>query len=187
MLMENVTLMLRQWEAGDDDARDALFQLLHVNLLKTAHRQLASHGSPTLQPADLVNESLLRMLAGEAGYRDRTHLLATAALKVRSVLVDHLRAKASAKRGGDLQRVTLSLALDGDDAAADGEPAEVFALHQALDTLAEFDARAADVIELTYFGGMNRSEIAMVLGVSLATVDRDLLFGRTWLSRQLGR
>ena len=180
-----VTVMLRRWQAGDQDAREALFEMLHANLLAVARQHIASHDGAgvTLAPADLVNESILRLLGTQADYRDRTHLLATAALKVRAVLVDHIRHKLAAKRGGDLQRVTLSLALD--EAEDHAQALDVFALHEALDALGEFDARAANVIELTYFGGLDRKEIAMVLDLSVATVDRDLHFGRTWLGHRL--
>ena len=179
----DVTIMLRRWQAGDMHARDALFEMLHANLLAVARRHVTPHDGLTLAPADLVNESILRLLGAQADYRDRTHLMATAALKVRSVLVDHIRSKMTAKRGGGLQHVTLGIALD--EASATTEPYDVFALHEALDALGSFDARAANIIEMTYFGGLDRKEIAMVLDVSVPTVDRDLRFGRTWLGRRL--
>ena len=177
-----VTLMLRRWQAGDMDARDALFEMLHAKLLAVARRHVAPHDGLTLAPADLVNESIVRLLGAQPDYRDRAHLLATAALKVRAVLVDHIRAKMAGNRGGDWQRVTLSIALD--EAAATA-PFDVFALHEALDALSEFDPRAANVIELSYFGGLERGEIAMVLDISVPTVDRDLRFGRAWLGQRL--
>lgn len=178
-----VTLMLRRWQAGDMDARDALFEMLHANLLALARRHVAPHDGLTLAPADLVNESIVRLLGAQPDYRDRAHLLATAALKVRAVLVDHIRAKMAGKRGGDWQRVTLTLSLD--EGTPTGQPFDVFALHEALDALSEFDPRAANVIELSYFGGLERGEIAMVLDISVPTVDRDLRFGRAWLGQRL--
>ena len=178
-----VTLRLRRWQAGDMDARDALFEMLHANLLAVARRHVDFHDGMTLAPADVVNESILRLLGVQADYRDRTHLMATAALKVRAVLVDHIRNKMTAKRGGGMEHVTLGIALD--ESSATTQPFDVFALHEALDALGTFDARAANVIEMTYFGGLNRTEIAMVLEVSVPTVDRDLRFGRTWLGRRL--
>ena len=179
----DVTIMLRRWQAGDMHARDALFEMLHANLLAVARRHVTPHNGLTLAPADLVNESILRMLGAKVDYRDRTHLMATAALKVRSVLVDHIRARMAAKRGGGVPHLTLGIALDEEGAAT--ELHDVFALHGALDALGAFDARAANIIELTYFGGLDRKEIAMVLDVSVPTVDRDLRFGRAWLGRRL--
>ena len=80
-------------------------------------------------------------------------------------------------------QLTLSHARDVQDGDDDGY--DVMALHQALNQLSELEPRAASMVELTYFGGMSRDEIAMVLGVSAPTVDRDLRFARAWLNRQL--
>ena len=178
-----VTVMLQRWQAGDMQARDALFEMLHANLLAVARRHMAGHEGMTLAPADLVNESIVRLLGAQPDYHDRAHLLTTAALKLRGVLVDHIRARMAARRGGDWQRVTLTLSLA--EGTPTGQPFDVFALHEALDALAAFDPRAANAIELAYFGGLEREEIATVLEVSVPTVDRDLRFGRTWLGRQL--
>lgn len=175
--------MLRRWQAGDMDARDALFEMLHANLLAVASRHVAAHDQMTLAPAELVNESILRLLGAQPDYHDRTHLMATAALKVRAVLGDHIRHKMAARHGGGVQHLTLSIALN--EAGTGEEPFDAFALHEALDALGTFDRRAANVIEMTYFGGLDRKEIAMVLAVSVPTVDRDLRFGRAWLERRL--
>src|SRR5690625_1058362 len=104
---------------------------------------------------------------------------------MRDVLVDFARARASAKRGGGQSDLTLSWADRA--ASADGASAEheVLALHQALLRLGENDQRAANAIVLTYCGGMKRDEVAMALGISPATLDRDLRFARAWLSREL--
>ncbi len=178
-----VTLMLRRWQDGDAQARDTIIEFLHASLQRMAHKHLAGQDRITLQPADLVQESILRLLGTEADYRDRTHLLATAALKVRAVLIDHIRAKLAVKRGGGAPQVSMTIAVH--DVVGEQDPLEAFALHDALEKLAAFDLRCANVIEMTYFGGLSRKEIAMVLDISIPTVDRDLLFGRTWLAREL--
>lgn len=165
------------------DAREHLFEALYSDLMQIARHRLANHTSGTLQPAALVNESLMRLLGAHADYNDRTHFIAVAALKMRSVLVDHLRARAADKRGGNAEQLTLSHAAEMAD--GDGIGYDVLALHQALNQLSEMEPRAASTIELTYFGGMSRDEIALVLGVSPPTVDRDLRFARAWLNRQL--
>ncbi len=164
-------------------AREQLFEALYADLMLVARSRLFNHAGGTLQPAALVNESLLRLLGAEADYKDRAHFIAVAALKMRSVLVDHLRARSADKRGGDLVQLTLSHASEVQ--AGDDDGHDVMALHQALNQLSELEPRAASMVELTYFGGMSRDEIAMVLGVSLPTVDRDLRFARAWLNRQL--
>ncbi|MGX9719390.1 ECF-type sigma factor [Stenotrophomonas acidaminiphila] len=178
-----ITQLLHRWQGGDAQAREQLFEALYSDLMLIARNRLFNDTGGTLQPAALVNESLLRLLGSEVDYRDRAHFIAVAALKMRSVLVDHLRARAADKRGGNLVQLTLSHASDvADD---DGSAYDVMALHQALSQLAELEPRAASMVELTYFGGMSRDEIALVMGVSAPTVDRDLRFARAWLNRQL--
>jgi len=164
-------------------ARESLFEALYSDLVLVARNRLLNQTSGTLQPAALVNESMMRLLGTDVDYKDRAHFIAMAALKMRAVLVDHLRARSADKRGGNLVHLTLSHAgevVDGEEDAHD-----VMALHQALNRLAELEPRAASMVELTYFGGMSRDEIAVVLGVSAPTVDRDLRFARAWLNRQL--
>lgn len=182
-MAQKITQLLHGWRAGDEVARDQLFDALYEDLMLVARHRLAHQTTGTLQPAGLVNESLLRLLGSEVNYNDRTHFIAVAALKMRSVLVDHLRARSALKRGGEVERLTLSHASEVLE--EEGVAYEVIALHQALNRLSELEPRAASTIELTYFGGMSREEIALVLGVSLPTVDRDLRFARAWLNRQL--
>jgi RNA polymerase sigma factor (TIGR02999 family) len=96
------------------------------------------------------------------------------------VLIDHARARDADKRGGGAVHVTLTA-----DAASASAAPELLALDAALRRLEEEDARTGKIIELTYFGGLNRDEIAHVLAVSVPTVDRSLRFGRAWLKREL--
>ena len=182
-LDRQITLLLHRWREGDLDAREHLFQALYADLMQIARSRLSNQTNGTLQPAALVNESLMRLLGSDADYQDRTHFIAIAALKMRSVLVDHLRARSADKRGGNAEQLTLSHAQDMSDEDTIGH--DVLALHQALNKLAELEPRAASTIELTYFGGMSRDEIALVLDVSVPTVDRDLRFARAWLNREL--
>ncbi len=182
-LSEPITRLLQRWHQGDLDAREQLFEALYSDLMQIARNRLFNLNNGTLLPAALVNESVIRLLGAQANYKDRIHFIAVAALKMRSVLVDHLRAGAAEKRGGNAEQLTLSHAFEVQDEAAAGY--DVLALHQALNQLAEVDQRAASAVELTYFGGMNRDEIALVLSVSAPTVDRDLRFARAWLNRQL--
>lgn len=125
---------------------------------------------------------MLRLLGGQPGFEDRRHFVALAATKMRSVLIDHARARATNKRGGGLQKLTLSHA-DAHSPSEDGY--EIMALHQALEQLAEHDPRSASVIELTYFGGLTREEVAELADISPQTVDRDLRFARAWLRSRL--
>ncbi|WP_161809598.1 ECF-type sigma factor [Stenotrophomonas terrae] len=181
--MNPITHFLHRWQQGDIDARDLLFEAIYSDLMLIARNRLSNHSGGTLEPSALVNESLMRLMGSEISYSDRVHFISVAALKMRSVLVDRLRFNSAIKRGGYAENVTISHADNVVDESAIGY--DVLALHQALNQLVEIEPRAASVIELTYFGGMSRDEIASVLGVSSPTVDRELRFARAWLNRRL--
>lgn len=183
-----VTRLLHRWRHNDDAAALAeLLDLLYGVLRGMAEARLpaARDGDRTLRPTALVNEAMLRLMDGHADFSDRNHFLALAALKMRSVLADYARRAEAIKRGGDHVRVTVSLIDDDESSGVGTIQQDLFALDQALELLAAHDARAARVIECTYFGGMSREGTAQVLGVSVPTVDRDLRFARAWLNRQL--
>jgi RNA polymerase sigma factor (TIGR02999 family) len=176
------TRLLRAWRGGDGEALAALLPRVYDALREIAAARLRSRDGHTLQPTALVHEALLRLIGGTPDWHDRVHFLAVASLRMRAVLVDHARAQAAAKRGGGAEAVTLS-AWDGAQTGADG--VDVLALHAALDRLAAHDERAARIVEMTYFGGMERAEVAAALGLSVPTVDRDLRFAKAWLNRAL--
>lgn len=179
-----VTVLLREWRAGDADALGRLLPMVYDTLRAMASaRMRATPGSVTLQPTALVHEALLRMLGREADWSDRAHFMALMALKMRAVLVDHARARAAEKRGGGLMH-ELTLSHAEREAGVVSEYS-VLGLHQALDLLAAHDPRAARGVEMMYFGGMTREEIATVLDISVPTVDRDLRFAKAWLNRAL--
>ena len=182
-----VTQWLDRWRAGEPGAQDGVVERVYATLHDMAQAKMAARGqSPALlQPTALVNEALMRLLASGADYRDRVHFVATASVKMRAVLVDYARSALADKRGGGAEHLTLSAA----DAAGGGQGQEEFvqllALHQALERFAVLDPRAARAVELSYFGGMNQEEIAVVLGISVATVERDLRIARAWLRTAL--
>jgi len=181
---QEVTCLLRRWsEQQDIAARDQLLALLYTQLRGMAVARLGNPRDGVLQPPVLVHEALMRMIDGEVAYRDRVHFLSLAALKMRSVLVDHARAMAASKRGGGVVNLTLSSA--DLEVSPDHDAFEVLALNRALEELTALDPRAARTVEWMYFGGMGREEIAMALDVSVPTVDRDLRFAKAWLNRHL--
>jgi RNA polymerase sigma factor (TIGR02999 family) len=131
----------------------------------------------------LVNELYLRLMGSEPlAYQDRAHFYAIAAQTMRRILIDHARARIAGKRGGEQERVSLT-AVEGWNPVAQSE--DVIALDQALAKLEKADARAARVVELRFFGGLQEEEIAEVLGVSIITVKRDWKVARAWLVGRL--
>lgn len=177
-----VVLLLDQWRRGDQDAYDRLIPLVYGELRRLAHAQLR-HESPghSLQPTVLVHEAYLRLAEADIDWQNRTHFLSVAARVMRRILVDWARARRAEKRGGHGARVAFS---DGVWAPS-SKPVDVLDLDQALERLQTFDTRQAQVVELSYFGGLTYPEIGRMLGISEATVDRDLRHARAWLKREL--
>lgn len=178
----DVTRLLHRWREGDPDALDALTPLLYAELRRLASGQLSrERRNHTLQATEVVHEAFVRLIGTDVPWQDRAHFLAVAARTMRRLLVDHARARGREKRGGDLARVTLQPW----DASSTPVSDEILALDGALSTLARQDQRAAAVIELHHFGGLTYEEVGEVLGVSTATVKRDLRVARVWLRREM--
>ncbi|MBI3682273.1 MAG: sigma-70 family RNA polymerase sigma factor [Acidobacteria bacterium] len=178
----NVTALLRAWQNGDQEARQQLMTILYQELRRlAAHYFRAQKPGHTLQPTALVHELYLRLFSGAPpAIRDRGHLMALAARQLRNLLVDHARARAAQKRGG--VRVDLQVA---DHRAAEPAGTDIETLDQALRKLENLDPRAAQVVELRFFGGLTEKEVAETLGLSTASVRRDWDFARTWLLAQM--
>jgi RNA polymerase sigma-70 factor, ECF subfamily len=182
--MEPITIvqLLQDWRAGDKGAYARLIPLVYDELRRLARGQLRREQTGhSLQPTVLVHEAYLRLVKAEVDWRNRTHFLSVAARVMRRILVEHARARRAEKRGGDALHVTLT----GPIAAPDGRPIDVLALDEAMERLREFDARQAEIVELSYFGGLTYPEIGELVGISEATVDRDLRHARAWLRREL--
>lgn len=179
-----ITGLLELWRLGDQDAANRVMELVYSELHRIASRAMRrEQGEHTLQTTALVHEVYLR-LCGKAAinWKDRSHFFAVAAQQLRRVLVDHARRAHSEKRGGLMVRVEL-LESDGHMARIDQR---VLSVDEALTRLQALDERAAQVIELRFFGGLNEMEAAEALGISVATLKRDWDFARTWLANQLG-
>ncbi len=165
-------------------ALEKLTPRVYDELHKLARAYLR-RGQPvvTLQPTALINEAYLRLLdqSQPIQWENRAHFFGIAARVMRMVLVDHARAHRAAKRGGEAGVV----ALDDCMAVSPGRAPDVLEVNEALDLLAAVDERKANVIELRYFGGMNREEVAAALGLTVPTVKRDLRLGEAWLRRRL--
>jgi RNA polymerase sigma factor (TIGR02999 family) len=163
------------------------FAALVYDELRLLARRYLAHERPdhTFQPTDLVHEACARLgERADASFQDRAHFVATAARAMRSILVDHARAKLADKRGGGAQRVTLRESVAG--AAGDGDAGiDVLALDDALERLARFDPRKAQIVELRFFGGRSIAETAEALGISHMTVSSDWRVARAWLAAEL--
>ncbi len=182
---ENITVLLGEWRAGQRDAEARLFALITDELRRLAGSHLRrEREGHTLQPTALVNEAWMRLAQQETpDFENRAHFFGVAARLMRQILVDHARARGARRRDAGL-RVDFTGALDvtADEGKA---PERVLALHDALEKLAAFDDRRAKVLELRYFGGLSRDEIATALGVTERIVKRDLVVAQAWLKREL--
>jgi RNA polymerase sigma factor (TIGR02999 family) len=186
-----ITGLLRAWSGGDAAALNRLTPLVYTELRSLARRYLR-HERPgnTLQTTGLVHEAYLRLVnAKDIDWHDRLHFFAVSAQMMRRILVDAARTRASAKRGGNIQRINHSTAIDLDQIADLGtdKGAELIALDDALNVLAQMNARHARIVELRFFGGLSVEETASVLSISPQSVMRDWKLARAWLKRELTR
>lgn len=178
---QDITRLLRRWQAGDLVARERLVEAVYAQVRAIAGRTVRANPGSTLGATELAHEALARLLGADASWENRRHFFNVVAQATRQILVDAARRRVRDKRGGGAIAVSLSAA----DEQAQAEDEDLLRLHEALEQLAARDARKAQVLELTYFGGLDREELARALEVSVPTVDRDLRFGKAWLKRAL--
>ena len=178
-----VTLLLRAWHAGDEDAYRRVSAILYDELRRQAAGFMRRKRSgDSLRATALVHEAFIRLAnADRVNWQDRRHFLAVGARTMRRVLVDATRARAATKRGAGAMLVPL----DSNLTARASSPVDLIALDQALERLAAFDARKVQVVELRFFAGLTVDETAAVLDVAPDTVARDWRMARTWLLREL--
>ena len=177
--------LLVAWGRGDQAAFDQLVSLVHQELHRLAHRHMAGQRrGGTLQSTALVNEAFLRLVHfGQVRWQDRTHFFAVAANLMRRILVDYARSRNYQKRGAGVR----PLALDEDLDCSPERKADLVALDDSLNALAEIDPRKSRVVELKFFGGLTTDEVAGVLGISRPTVLRDWKLAKSWLQREMKR
>jgi RNA polymerase sigma factor (TIGR02999 family) len=177
-----VSSLLLAWRDGDAAALEQLLPLVYDELHALASRRLrAERPDHTLQTTALIHEAYLRLVGADVAWEGRVHFLAVAAQTMRRVLVDHARARGRAKRGGGARPITLDDAMP---VALDTAP-DILELDEALERLSTLDERKARAVELHYFGGLTYDETAAALGVSAATVDRELRLAKAWLYKEL--
>ncbi len=179
---QNVTQMLIAWAQGDEAARDALIPVVYDQLRRIArHHMRGERAGHTLQTSELINEAYLKLIEQSVSWQSRAHFFGIAARLMRQVLVDYARARQRLKRGGDRQQISLTAVEDAQEQVAD-----VLALNEALETLAEVDLQRSQIVELRFFGGLTIEETAQVMGISTPTVERGWRAARAWLQTELG-
>jgi RNA polymerase sigma-70 factor (ECF subfamily) len=160
--------------------------VVYAELHRIARRQLRKERPHhTLQPTALVNEVFVKIFeSAKPQFCDRAHFMALASRIMRGILVDYARARGSAKRGGNDQRITLDTDV-AMVASPESAPVSLLDLDMAIDALAQENPSPAQVIEMRYFGGMTAEETAEVVGRSVNVVQHELRFAHAWLRRRL--
>jgi len=179
----DVSALLQAWSQGHVEARDRVMEVVYQELRRRAaaylRRERAGH---TLQPTALVHEAYLRLVDQHAtAWQNRAQFFGIASQMMRRILVDRARARKTAKRSGQWARVTL------DESLKEQPPrdVDVLDLDAALTDLAAFDPRKSQVAELRFFGGLTLEEAGQLLGLSVATVEREWQVARAWLYGRL--
>ena len=182
---EQVTALLHAWRQGDAAARDELLDRVYAHLKRLASAQLrGERAGHSLQATDLVHESFLRLVdQTRVDWRDRAHFFGLAATMMRRVLVDRARRRGRKKRQHEEARTAITLAASP---ALANEEVDLLDLDRALARLEQEAPRAARVVELRFFAGLEIREIAEILDVSPATVTRDWEFARVYMKAELG-
>ena len=180
-----VTGLLRAWGEGDLLARDRLMPLVYAELRRRAatyiRRERIDH---TLQPTALVNEAYLRLVnQRQVNWQCRAQFFGLAAKLMRNLLVDYVRERRAAKRGGGQYNLSLNYA----DQTTRQSEIDLIALDEALNRLSALSERQSRIVELRYFSGLTIPETAEALGISSATVEREWSAARAWLYSELSR
>ena len=177
-----VTQLLQAWRRGDQKAADELLPLVYNELRQVAARLMrAERPGHTLAPTALVHEAYLRLAGAEIPWQDRAHFFALAATLMRRILVDHARERGRQKRGAGADKISLDEAV-----VISPEPDErLLLIDAALSKLAGIEPRKARMVELLFFGGLTFDETSEVLGVSTATLHREMKFAKAWILREV--
>ena len=183
--MHDITQLLHDARRGERNAEDLLLKHIYSELHHLAVRFLsAERPDHTLQASALVNEAYLKLFGKKTtDWENRAHFYVSAARTMRRILVDYARTEAAMKRPNPQHRVEMSNVL----ALIRDRSQELIALDEALERLAGWDARQAQIVELRFYGGLTVEETATALGISTKTVKRDWSSARAWLHSQVGQ
>ena len=179
----SVTELLKASAHGDALANHALLPLVYDELKKLAAKHMQGEASNhTWQATELVHEAFIKLAGAKVEWNDRRHFCSVASRAMRRILVDHARAKKAKKRGGGEIHVTLLNDQPNQSISIE----DILALDQALTKLDALDKRKSQIIELTYFSGMNQADIAAYLDLPKTSLHRELKFCKAWLKKELG-
>ncbi len=183
--MGDITELIRRAHGGDGSALNDLFEAIYPDLRRIARARLRGpFVDPDLGTTALVNECYLKMQAGRRlDSPDRARFFAYVAMAMRSIIVDIARARSSQRRGGDSDHIELDADIEP-SRDLDGE-AQIVRVHDAIDEIAQHDARLSRLVEMRYFGGYEDEEIAQALELSVRTVRRDWQKARLLLAEAL--
>jgi RNA polymerase sigma factor (TIGR02999 family) len=182
-----ITILLRAWQDGDEQALDRLITLVYDELHVIASRHMAREWRKgALQTTDLVSEAYMKLVdQRDVDWQNRAQFFAVAAHVMRRILLDDARRRFRGKRGAGAVQVPVdAVVIAAPDA---GDAVDVLAIDRALQDLERFDPDQAKIVELRFFGGMTVEETSAVLGISPATVKREWAVAKAWLYRVLTR
>ncbi len=179
-----ITVLLHQWKEGNDRAMDKVMSLVYDRLKEMAHRYTLREGPDrTLNTTGLVHDAYLKILGQNSrDYENRSHFYAIVSTCMRRVILEVVRNRNAVKRGSGARKVPVQEHFLISESDAD----QILSVNGALEKLAEFDPKLAQITEYRYFGGMKNEEIAEALGCSLSTVKRDWRLAKMWLQAELG-
>lgn len=180
-----ITQLLLRWKQGEPDAFDQMMPLVYPRLCQIAASYIRRERDPgVLQATALVHEVYLRLVdQKKANWEDRAHFYTFAAKVMRMILTDHARGDNAQKRGGGAEHVPLSEQIPWVEVGAES----MVDLNRALDELEKIDPQKVQMIELRFFLGCTSEETGEILGISKASVDREVRFVKSWLYRRISR
>ena len=183
-MSSNVSTLLSAIERGESVAADQLLPLVYDQLRELARAKLVQEtAGQTLQATALVHEAYIRLVDAPLAqkWQSRKHFFAAAAEAMRRILIENARRKQSLKRGGEWDRVEVSLS----DLPEVGSDVDLLLLDEAMTRLAVQDAQAAEMVKLRYFTGLSMIEAAELLEMSESSARRLWLYARSFLLEEL--
>ncbi len=181
---EAITRLLGQVGEGQGDAAEQLLPLVYEELQAIAHRQLHSERADhTLNTTALVHEAWITLAdQTRTSWENRLHFYGVASTAMRRILINYAKARSAQKRGGGAPHISLD---EVESILGERDAEELLALDEALDRLADFNPRGAEVVTQRFFGGLTHDEIAELMGTSTVTVRRSWSVAKSWLRREL--